>query len=177
MPVVMATSPAGQHGIGDVMPHAEEGGRHRGQRIGGEGRQGQRGAEHGILHTHFKGDGLLLHIPESLRIHLVHKLGETETKRVTAQIMQDDHRNGKQEGSHEQLRTIGRDHHTDDQQDGHLGNDGQHHGDLLDLLLEDGMASHAKRDREQHHLDGVEEQTALAPSHIGTQAIASAAGS
>ena len=103
MPVIMLTPPAGQHGTGNVVPNAEERGRHRGQRIGSERRQRQSRSQSGILHADLEGDGFLLCITEALRIYLVHKFGETEAQRVSAQVVQNDHRDGKQRGSHEQL--------------------------------------------------------------------------
>ena len=166
MLVIVLAPPAGQHRTGDVVPYAEEGGRHGGKRVGREGAQGQRGAQSGILHADLEGDGLLLRVAEALRIHLVHELGEAEAQRVAAQVVQDDHRDGKQRGCHEQLRTIGCDHDADDEQDGDLGHDRQRHRDLLDLLLEDGVADHTERDREQHHLDRVEEQGLDRHGHI-----------
>ena len=95
MPVIMLTPPAGQHGTGNVVPNAEERGRHRGQRIGSERRQRQSRSQSGILHADLEGDGFLLCITEALRIYLVHKFGETEAQRVSAQVVQNDHRDGK----------------------------------------------------------------------------------
>ena len=107
-----------------------------------------------------------MRITEALRIHLVHELGEAEAQRISAQVVQNDHRNGKQRGSHEQLRTVGRDNHADDKQNGHLGHDRQSDRDLLYLLAENGMADHAKSDREQHHLNRIEEQGFHRNRHI-----------
>ena len=80
--------------------------------------------------------------------------------------MQDDHRDGHQGAGHEQLRAVGGNDHADDQQDGHLGDDRQGHGNLFDLLAEDHVADHTEGNREEHHLDGVEEQGLDRHGHV-----------
>ncbi len=62
MPVIMLTPPAGQHGAGNIVPNAEERGRHRGNGLGSERRQRQSRSQSGILHADLEGDGLLLRI-------------------------------------------------------------------------------------------------------------------
>ena len=80
--------------------------------------------------------------------------------------MQDDHRDGHQGAGHEQLRTVGGNDHADDKQNSHLRNDRQGDRNLLDLLAEDHVADHTEGDREEHHLDGVEEQGLSRHGHV-----------
>ena len=164
--VIVVAPPAGQDGAGDVVPHGEEGGRHGSEWVGCEGGQGQGCAQSGVLHADFEGDGLLLCVAEALRVDLVHQLGEAEAQRVAAQVVQDDHRDGHQGAGHEQLRTVGGNDHADDKQNSHLRNDRQGDRNLLDLLAEDHVADHTEGDREEHHLDGVEEQGLSRHGHV-----------